>query len=105
MYRIMLVKSRRDNYASLYQWLTTTTEVDGVPTISPVEFETEEAAVAYLAEEGFDRRNGARPLRRTIRRKVEDPAAELLLEGQLKPGDRLCLAMTEKQLELRKIPV
>lgn len=59
MYRIMLVKSRRDNYASLYQWLTTTTEVDGVPTISPVEFETEEAldekVEAMLNDEGYSK--------------------------------------------------
>lgn len=59
MYRIMLVKSRRDNYASLYQWLTATTEVDGVPTISPVEFETEEAldekVEAMLNDEGYSK--------------------------------------------------
>lgn len=57
MYRIMLVKSRRDNYASLYQWLTTTADVDGVPTVSPVEFETEEAldekVEAMLNDEGY----------------------------------------------------
>lgn len=57
MYRIMLVKSRRDNYASLYQWLTTTTDVDGVPTVSPAEFETEEAldekVEAMLNDEGY----------------------------------------------------
>lgn len=57
MYRIMLVKSRRDNYASLYQWLTTTTDVDGVQAVSPVEFETEEAldekVEAMLNDEGY----------------------------------------------------
>ena len=57
MYRIMLVKSRRDNYASLYQLLTTTTDVDGVHTVSPVEFETEEALYekveAMLNDEGY----------------------------------------------------
>ena len=57
MYRIMLVKSRRDNYASLYQLLTTTTDVDGVHPVSPVEFETEEALYekveAMLNDEGY----------------------------------------------------
>lgn len=55
MYRIMLVKSRRDNFASLYQWLTTTDEETGK--VSPVEFETEEAldekVEAMLNEEGY----------------------------------------------------
>ncbi len=39
MYRIMLVKSKKDNYASLYQYLTTT--VDNV--VSPAEFATKAA--------------------------------------------------------------
>lgn len=39
MYRIMLVKSKKDNYASLYQYLTTT--IDGV--VSPAEFATKTA--------------------------------------------------------------
>lgn len=45
MYRIMLVKSKRDNNASLYQWLLTeqTSGTDGgtVTEKVPMEFETE----------------------------------------------------------------
>ena len=41
MYRIMLVRSKRDNFASLYQWLTATDEETGE--VSHVEFDTEEA--------------------------------------------------------------
>ncbi len=47
----------------------------------------EEAAVAQLAKEGFDRRYGARPLRRIIRRQVEDILAQQLLNGTLQRGD------------------
>jgi len=39
MYRIMLVKSKRDKFASLYQWMTETSD-DGEVAI--VEFETED---------------------------------------------------------------
>lgn len=58
MYRIMLVKSKRDNYASLYQWLTTsTTGEDGAVTVAPVEFADEDALdekVEYmLNDEGY----------------------------------------------------
>ena len=55
MYRIMLVKSKRDNFASLYQWLTATDEETGE--VSPVEFDTEEAldeqVEKMLNEDGY----------------------------------------------------
>ena len=55
MYRIMLVKSKRDNFASLYQWLTATDEETGE--VAPVEFETEEAldeqVEKMLNEDGY----------------------------------------------------
>jgi len=41
----------------------------------------------FLIEKGFDAQYGARPLRRTIQRMVEDPLAEGLLEGKFHPGD------------------
>jgi len=41
----------------------------------------------FLIENGFDAQYGARPLRRTIQRLVEDPLAEGLLEGKFHPGD------------------
>ncbi|WP_294522180.1 ATP-dependent Clp protease ATP-binding subunit [uncultured Pseudoflavonifractor sp.] len=45
-------------------------------------------ALDLLAEKGFEPDYGARPLRRTIRAQVEDPAAELLLSGALARGGR-----------------
>ena len=57
MYRIMLVKSKRDNYASLYQWLTEEVTIDEETEIRPVEFETEqeldEKVESMLNDEGF----------------------------------------------------
>ena len=41
----------------------------------------------FLVTKGFDPQFGARPLRRTIQNMVEDPLAEGLLQGKLKPGD------------------
>ena len=40
-----------------------------------------------LAEEGYDPAFGARPLKRTIQRLVENPFARALLTGTFKPGD------------------
>ena len=46
-----------------------------------------EAARQALADEGFDPVYGARPLKRTIQRRIQDPLAMALLEGQFKDGD------------------
>ena len=59
MYRIMLVKSKRDNYASLYQWLTEEVTVDEETEIKPVEYETEqeldEKVESMLNDEGYSK--------------------------------------------------
>jgi ATP-dependent Clp protease ATP-binding subunit ClpC len=43
-------------------------------------------AKALLAEKGYDPVLGARPLRRTIQREIEDPLSEKILFGELTPG-------------------
>lgn len=48
MYRIMLTKSKRDNFASLYQWLTDTDEESGE--VRPIEFADEEALDAKVED-------------------------------------------------------
>jgi ATP-dependent Clp protease ATP-binding subunit ClpA len=47
------------------------------------------AARALIAREGHDPAFGARPLKRTIQRLVENPFARALLQGQFQPGDRI----------------
>jgi ATP-dependent Clp protease ATP-binding subunit ClpC len=44
------------------------------------------AAKSLLAERGYDPTLGARPLRRTIQRDLEDPLSEKMLFGDLQPG-------------------
>jgi ATP-dependent Clp protease ATP-binding subunit ClpB len=46
-----------------------------------------EAAKAQLVEEGYDLSYGARPLKRTIQRRVLDPLAMRVLEGEFREGD------------------
>ena len=55
-------------------------------------------AVDALAREGFDPASGARPLRRLVQRKVEDPIAEAVLSGAMTAGDRLRLRVEENTL-------
>jgi ATP-dependent Clp protease ATP-binding subunit ClpB len=45
-----------------------------------------DAARDALAEEGYDPHYGARPLKRTIQRQVQNPLAMKLLQGEFKPG-------------------
>ncbi|HXG39406.1 MAG TPA: ATP-dependent chaperone ClpB, partial [Candidatus Limnocylindrales bacterium] len=47
------------------------------------------AARALIVREGTDPAFGARPLRRTIQRLVENPLARALLQGEFRPGDRI----------------
>jgi ATP-dependent Clp protease ATP-binding subunit ClpC len=48
--------------------------------------ELTDAAKRYLAKKGFDPVLGARPLRRTIQREIEDSLSERILFNELKPG-------------------
>ena len=52
-----------------------------------VTIELTDAATRQLVDEGFDPTYGARPLRRTIQRRVLDPLAARLLKGQFGEGD------------------
>jgi ATP-dependent Clp protease ATP-binding subunit ClpA len=54
-----------------------------------LEIELTPAARALIMREGHDPAFGARPLKRTIQRLVENPLARALLQGQFKPGDRI----------------
>src|SRR5215213_622751 len=54
-----------------------------------IELEFTGGAVGLIAEEGFDPEFGARPLRRTIQRRVDNELSRMVLEGSLERGDRL----------------
>jgi ATP-dependent Clp protease ATP-binding subunit ClpC len=47
----------------------------------------DDSVAAYISQHSVDRAYGARPLRRTITREVEDPLSELLLREELSAGD------------------
>ena len=47
--------------------------------------EATDAAVALLAEQGFDPQFGARPVKRVIQREVQDRLADLILAGEAVP--------------------
>jgi ATP-dependent Clp protease ATP-binding subunit ClpC len=63
-----------------------------------VGIEFTDAAVALIAEEGFDPEFGARPLRRTIQRRVDNVLSRMVLDGSLERGDRLVVGIGEGKL-------
>ncbi|MDM7999115.1 MAG: ATP-dependent Clp protease ATP-binding subunit [Dehalococcoidia bacterium] len=50
-----------------------------------------EAAKELLSQKGYDEAFGARPLRRVIQTMVEDKLSDILLHGEIKPGDTIRL--------------
>jgi ATP-dependent Clp protease ATP-binding subunit ClpB len=52
-------------------------------------FVVSDAAVAELAKVGFDPVFGARPLKRAIQQRIENPLSKLLLEGKFAPKDTI----------------
>ena len=54
-----------------------------------MELEVSDAALAELAEAGFDPLFGARPLKRAIQERIENPLAKAILEGHFAAKDRI----------------
>jgi ATP-dependent Clp protease ATP-binding subunit ClpB len=59
------------------------------------------AAKEFLVQEGYDPAFGARPLRRTIQRMIQDPLALQILDGKILPGDRVKVDRDAKTDALR----
>ncbi len=58
----------------------------------------DESVTAKLAEEGYDPKFGARPLRRLIQRTVEDTLSEELLTGRVRLGDTVDLTVRDGKI-------
>jgi ATP-dependent Clp protease ATP-binding subunit ClpC len=63
--------------------------------------ELSEEAQEYLAEEGYDPKLGARPLRRVIQTEVEDTLSEGVLEGRFGEGDTVIAYVEDGKIAFR----
>jgi len=63
-----------------------------------VDIELTDAAKTMLAEKGYDKALGARPLRRTIQQMVEDPLAEKLLYKEFRAGETVIVDVREGEI-------
>jgi ATP-dependent Clp protease ATP-binding subunit ClpC len=60
------------------------------------------AAVEFIGDQGYDPEMGARPLRRVIQQKVEDPLSDALLSGEFEDGEAITIDVEEGDIKLRK---
>ncbi len=67
--------------------------------------EVSEAAKQFLADRGFDPDYGARPLKRTIQKQLQDPLALALLSGDFKVGDTIRVDIGKDGLEFTPVLV
>ena len=63
-----------------------------------IELELDKEAYALLTEKGFDPVYGARPLKRTIQRLLEDPLAEEIIAGHFKKGQKVKVKRKKDEL-------
>ena len=61
------------------------------------------AAVAELAKAGFDPVFGARPLKRAIQQRIENPVAKLILEGRFGPKDVIPVDVEDGEFRFERV--
>jgi ATP-dependent Clp protease ATP-binding subunit ClpB len=67
-----------------------------------IHVELSDAARNYVVSEGYDPMYGARPLKRTIQRRILDPLAMRVLEGAFREGDRVTVDVGDNGLVFEK---
>jgi ATP-dependent Clp protease ATP-binding subunit ClpC len=54
----------------------------------------------FLVEKGFNQKYGARPLKQAIKKYVESPLAELIIQGEFKQGDTIAAKLAKRTVEI-----
>jgi len=61
------------------------------------------AATDFLIEKGYDPQFGARPLRRAVEKYLQDPLAEELLRGHIKPSETIEVSVADGKLTFNQL--
>ena len=67
-----------------------------------MKLEITEAAQKFIAEKGYDKQFGARPLRRAIQQHLEDRISEMIVEEEVKAGDTIFADLQEDKIVVSK---
>lgn len=62
--------------------------------------QVEDAVLDYLGHVGYDAIYGARPLKRTIQKRLQDPLAQMILAGKVKEGQTLVATLNQDQIQV-----
>lgn len=68
-----------------------------------IDIELTKGAKEFVAEHGFDPMYGARPLRRTIQKFIEDPIAEEILKGKFRDGSQILVKKKGDELDFTEV--
>jgi ATP-dependent Clp protease ATP-binding subunit ClpC len=69
-----------------------------------ISLEFKKKAKEYLIQKGYDEKFGARPLRRTLQKEIEDPLSTKILKGIFSAGDAVAIDMKENEIQFRLKP-
>ena len=60
------------------------------------------SAKQFIVDKGYDRKYGARPLKRKIQEEIEDKLAEEIIAGQIKSGDTVIVSTKNKAISITR---
>ena len=67
-----------------------------------IELTVRDAAKAHIVEQAYDRKYGARPLRRKLQDEVEDRLAEAIIRGDIHAQDHVIVTTKNKEIVVTK---
>jgi ATP-dependent Clp protease ATP-binding subunit ClpC len=77
-------------------------EVEERLEVQDMKLEIKPKAKEYLIEEGYDEKYGARPLRRTLQKFIEDPLSIEMLKGKFKIGCTIVIDLKSDKIVFRE---
>lgn len=69
---------------------------------SGITLDVSSEVASYVAEKGYSRTYGARPIRRVIQKQLEDPLAAMMIRGDAGKGDELTVFVADQKLQITK---
>lgn len=67
-----------------------------------IELMVRDSAKAWIVEKAYDRKYGARPLKRKIQEEIEDRLAEEIIAGKISAGDKVIVSTRNKEIFMQK---
>lgn len=59
-----------------------------------------DSAKSFIVDNAYDRKYGARPLKRKLQEEIEDRMSEDIITGKIKRGDKVIISTKNKQISL-----